>query len=77
MIDKSKEWVLAGISKAFTLMPMDIWNFTRFNTNVSELISIEMVCLYHFLELFTGKYFLKRNLLILFLIYFKIINSAQ
>ncbi len=36
MNDKSKEWVLAGISKAFTLMPIEIWNFTRFNTNVSE-----------------------------------------
>ena len=34
MNDKSK--VLAGISKAFTLMPIEIWNFTRFNTNVSE-----------------------------------------
>jgi hypothetical protein len=45
--------------------------------NQHTLISIEMVCLYHFLELFTGKYFLKRNLLILFLIYSKIINSAQ
>ncbi|PKY61443.1 hypothetical protein RhiirA4_486422, partial [Rhizophagus irregularis] len=31
-----KEWVLAGISKAFTLMPIKTWNFTRFNTNVSE-----------------------------------------
>ncbi|CAB4480127.1 unnamed protein product [Rhizophagus irregularis] len=34
--DKSKEWVLAGISKAFTLMPIKTWNFTRFDTNVSK-----------------------------------------
>ncbi len=37
MNDKSKEWVLVGISKAFILMPIEIWNFIRFNTNVSEL----------------------------------------
>ncbi|PKK61821.1 hypothetical protein RhiirC2_791252 [Rhizophagus irregularis] len=27
-----------GISKAFTLMPIKTWNFTRFDTNVSELV---------------------------------------
>ncbi|PKY50161.1 hypothetical protein RhiirA4_466489 [Rhizophagus irregularis] len=34
--DKSKKWVLANIFKAFTLMPIKTWNFTRFDTNVSE-----------------------------------------
>ncbi|CAB5333392.1 unnamed protein product [Rhizophagus irregularis] len=34
--DKSKKWVLAGISRAFTLMPIKTWNFIRFDTNISE-----------------------------------------
>lgn len=34
--DKNKEWILAGISKAFTLIPMGIWNLLRFDTNVSK-----------------------------------------
>ncbi|CAG8565992.1 7492_t:CDS:2, partial [Dentiscutata heterogama] len=34
--DKSKSWILAGLSLAFTKMDIDIWNQTSTNTNTNE-----------------------------------------
>ncbi|RIB07530.1 hypothetical protein C2G38_2214134 [Gigaspora rosea] len=34
--DKSKPWILAGLSVAFTKMNIDIWNQTPNNTNANE-----------------------------------------
>ncbi|CAG8568708.1 21797_t:CDS:2, partial [Racocetra persica] len=34
--DKSKPWVLAGLSPAFTKIDINIWNQTPTNTNANE-----------------------------------------